>query len=186
MDVDSGIENMEVEETDRKEFEPADCNRVSSSNEGSAEQVLVTIGRVLCVSWNEQIEGTISLSSNVVTGSENENPDYQDLISQSMMEVLCQFANGDNPFQGLLISTSGAPDDSPNSPDIPSIPLNLLPQSSNYQENSLKQTDGLSYLMNCYARVAQEERNHPKVSLHLQLFVILYVNYNLYIIFSII
>lgn len=166
MDVDSGIENMEVEENDRKEIEMADVSRVSNSNEASLEQVTLAVGRVLCVSWNEQTEDAIYLSRNAVATNEDvQEPDYPDLVSQSLMDVLCQFANGDNPLQGLSVSTSGAPDDSPSSPGAPHNPVNLppLPQCSNSQESAPKQTDGLCYLMSCYSRVAVEERNHPKV-----------------------
>lgn len=167
MDVDSGIENMEVEESDRREMEATDTNRVSSVNEASTEQVTATVGRVLCVSWDKQTEDAIYLSeNNVLPNNESQEPDYPDLISQSLMEVLLQFANGENPLQGLSVSLSGILDDSPSSPGAPHTPINLppLPQSSGNQETSSKQTDGLCYLMSCYSRVAVEERNHPKVN----------------------
>lgn len=169
MDVDSGIENMEVEDADRKEFETTEISRVSSSNDGCMEQVVNTIGRILCVSWNEPAEGTIFLSSNsILNNVKIQEPDYQDLISQSIMEVLCQFASGENPLQGVLCIATGCHDDSPSSPD-PHNSVNTppLPQNSNDQESVPKQSDGLYYLMNCYSRVALEERNHPKVYLHI-------------------
>lgn len=167
MDVDSGIENMEVEESDRRETETTDTNRTSSINEATTEQVMSTVGRVLCVSWDKQLEDAIYLSgNNVLPNAESQEPDYPDLISQSLMEVLSQFANGENPLQGLSVSSSGILDDSPSSPGAPHTPINLppLPQSSSNQEASFKQTDGLWYLMSCYSRVAVEERNHPKVN----------------------
>lgn len=165
MDVDSGIENMEVEENDRKETETTDA-RASNSNEANSEQVTSTVGRVLCVSWDKQTEDAIYLPENTVSpNNESQEPDYPDLISQSLMEVLSQFSNGNNPLQGLSVSSSGVLDDSPSSPGAPHTPINLppLPSSSN-QESLPKQTDGLFYLMSCYSRVAVEERNHPKVN----------------------
>ncbi|KAK6628131.1 hypothetical protein RUM44_010614 [Polyplax serrata] len=162
MDVDSGIENMEVEESDRKEFDTSESNRISGSNERTVEQVLATISKILYVSWDERTKGTILLpSNNVLKNSTNQEPDYPDLISQSIMEVLWQFASGENPLQGLLLNTTDTHDTSPSSPDVPHAPVNLPPTSHN-QENLQKPSDGLYYLMTCYARVAMEERNHPK------------------------
>lgn len=168
MDVDSGIENMEVEECDRKENEMSDMNRVSSSNETSFEQVIAAMGRVLCGSWNEDTDETLHLSKNVTADNEESvEPDYQDIISQSLMEILHQFADGDdNPLKALSVSSTAATSDSPSSPSASQNAVNLtpLPQSSVNQESIPKQNVGLHYLMNCYSRVAIEERNHPKVS----------------------
>lgn len=166
LDVDSGIENMEVEESERKEFENTEINRVSSSNEGNTEKVVTTISRILCVSWNEQNEGTVLLpANNVLFNTDALNPDYQDLISQSLMEILCQFASGLDPLHGVPQNVITPNDVSPSSPDLPSTPVNstCLPDNCYNQNNITKQTDGLYYLMNCYSRVSLEERNHPKV-----------------------
>ena len=104
----------------------------------------------------------------------------QDLISQALMEVLAQFGRGENPMRDLapVGMSQGTPDnlDSPgvssSSPaplspllspvvTLPHHPMAMMSQSSDALQNSHARI--LLYLMECYARVAVEERNHPKV-----------------------
>ena len=101
------------------------------------------------------------------------------------MEVLAQFGRGENPLRDLApggMCTQGTPDnlDSPgvssSSPaplspllspvvTLPHHPMAIMCQASDTLQNSHARI--LLYLMECYARVAVEERNHPKVSSNL-------------------
>lgn len=105
----------------------------------------------------------------------------QDLISQALMEVLSQFGRGENPLQDLApcgpcsqttpdnLDSPGVSSSSPVplspllSPvvSLPHNPVTSVPTASDTQQNI--HTQSLMYLMDCYARVAVEERNHPKV-----------------------
>ncbi|XP_066992504.2 ubiquitin conjugation factor E4 B isoform X2 [Anabrus simplex] len=176
VDVDSGIENMEVEESDRKE-----TGTSSSCTEVSEEQVHSAVSRVLCVSWREKTEGTIFLPETASAFNEllqdgQVTLDVQDLVSQALMEVLSQFGRGENPLQDLVCVAPGAsstPDnlDSPTSPVAVSpllSPVVTLPHypmgSTSTETQQTVHTRSLMYLVDCYARVAVEERNHPKRS----------------------
>lgn len=74
------------------------------------------------------------------------------------MEVMCQIASGENPLPSPLTCTT--PDESNE---------NIAEASSSSQNPSVSlpsstlATTGLAYLTNSYARVANEERNSPKV-----------------------
>lgn len=74
------------------------------------------------------------------------------------MEVMCQIASGENPMPSPL--TCSTPDDSSENITEPSSSHN---STSTLTSPSLA-TTGLAYLTDCYARVANEERNNPKVS----------------------
>jgi len=106
---------------------------------------------------------------------------HQDLISQALMEVLSQFGRGENPLQDLApcrpcsqttpdnLDSPGVSSSSPVplspllSPvvSLPHNPVTSVPTASDTHQNI--HTQSLMYLMDCYARVAVEERNHPKV-----------------------
>ncbi|XP_046673336.1 ubiquitin conjugation factor E4 B isoform X1 [Homalodisca vitripennis] len=160
VDVDSGIENMEVEES--KEVTQ---NRTSSTSDSTEDQVQATISRVLCVSWSQgnQSDSSIFLPETAAGMSQRKQegdgtPDTQDLISQSLMEVMCQIASGENPMPSPL--TCSTPDDSNE---------NIAEASSSQNNTSTVPppslaTTGLTYLTDTYARVANEERNNPKRS----------------------
>ena len=72
----------------------------------------------------------------------------QDLVSQSLMEAMCQIASGENPVPSpVMCSSPDGMDEATESAPTPSLA-----------------TTGLSYLTESYARVAAEERNQPKVN----------------------
>jgi hypothetical protein len=97
------------------------------------------------------------------------------------MEVLSQFGRGENPLQDLApcvpcsqttpdnldspgVSSSSPAPLSPLLSPVVSLPHNhvtAVPPASDTHQNI--HTRSLMYLMDCYARVAVEERNHPKV-----------------------
>jgi ubiquitin conjugation factor E4 B len=97
------------------------------------------------------------------------------------MEVLLKFGRGENPLQDLApcgpcsqttpdnldspgVSSSSPAPLSPLLSPVVSLPHNsvtVVPPASDTHQNI--HTQSLMYLMDCYARVAVEERNHPKV-----------------------
>lgn len=165
IDVDSGIENMEVEESDRKEATPR-SRTTSSSTEVSLDQVHSVISRVLCVSWKESTEGFIFLPDTAKTVQEQKQMDSSDIISEALMEVLYMFSRDEDPLKEITMDVSLSLEDSPNSQTSPLLsPIMTLPNSPLpviFSEKS--QPKSLVYLMDCYTRVAIEERNHPKRS----------------------
>ncbi|KAJ9575045.1 hypothetical protein L9F63_007780, partial [Diploptera punctata] len=146
--------------TDRKDA-GARQRTSSSCTEVTEEQVQAAVSRVLCVTWKEQNESAIylpetaSVLSSVV--QERNSIDVQDLINQALMEVLAQFGRGENPLRDLApggMASQGTPDNL----DSPGVSSSI--------SDTLQSAHGriLLYLMECYARVAVEERNHPKRS----------------------
>jgi ubiquitin conjugation factor E4 B len=97
------------------------------------------------------------------------------------MEVLSQFGRGENPLRDLapcgpcnqttpnnldspgVGSSSPAPLSPMLSPvvTLPQHPMTVVPLAADTQQGIHAQS--LMYLMDCYARVTVEERNHPKV-----------------------
>lgn len=172
VDVDSGFENMEVDESDNKKEATRRQRTVSSSAEVTEDVVLSTISRVLCVSWTDRSEATVFLphTAEAVKEARQEDPampvNVQDLVSQALMEVLDQFASGENPLT-YHSSESPAPSSSASTSTAASTSRE---QSAETKEPSAlhlvqaKASNGLNYLFDCYARVAVEERNQPKRS----------------------
>ncbi|XP_029674814.1 ubiquitin conjugation factor E4 B-like isoform X2 [Formica exsecta] len=169
LDVDSGIETMEVEESDRKDSIPR-SRTTSSSIEVTTDHIHVVISRVLCISWKSPIEGSIFLPQTAAYTQTQRQLDFSDIINQALMEVLCIFSRGENPLKDITVDMSSDREDSPNSQaspllspvvalpsyQLPTIPLPIGDKSS--------QPKSLTYLLDCYSRIAIEERNHPKRS----------------------
>ncbi|KAJ1522043.1 hypothetical protein ONE63_002360 [Megalurothrips usitatus] len=162
VDVDSGFENMEVDESDNKRDTTRRQRTVSSSAEVTEDVVLSTISRVMCISWTERTEDTLFLphTAEAMRVARQEDPampvNVQDLISQALMEILDQFSNGENPVVY-------------HRPDSPVVPPPSFPKAVSREPTQLhlvqnKASNGLHYLLDCYARVGVEERNQPKRS----------------------
>uniref|UniRef100_A0A0V0G5H1 Ubiquitin conjugation factor E4 B n=1 Tax=Triatoma dimidiata TaxID=72491 RepID=A0A0V0G5H1_TRIDM len=155
LDVDSGIENMEVEEPKESRV-----RTISTGSEVTEEFLQGVIARVLCVSWTEQSESTIYLPQTAAVITERQlegiNTDLQDLISQCLMEVTCQIASGENPLPSPMLCSSPS-DEGPSNVEMQPAPP-PTPQPPSHASTTL------TYLTECYARVAVEERNHPKKS----------------------
>ena len=141
----------------------------SSSNEITVEQIHAIISRVLCVSWKEPTEKTIFLPETSSTCKSYKVEDFGDIVSQALMEVLYMFARGDDPLKEMAINTPSDREDSPHSEASPLLsPVAAVGPSSstswiNLPSCSKPQPKSFDYLMDCYSRVAVEERNHPKV-----------------------
>uniref|UniRef100_H3DCI3 Ubiquitin conjugation factor E4 B n=1 Tax=Tetraodon nigroviridis TaxID=99883 RepID=H3DCI3_TETNG len=120
VDVDSGIENMEVEESDRREKRNLTEKEPSTNSDVSEEQALQLICRILRVSWKEQDRDVIYLPSLAIEFHQNPKAvfsDFKDLIGQILMEVLMMSTHLriHNPFASLTatsepIATARSPD----------------------------------------------------------------------------
>lgn len=81
------------------------------------------------------------------------------------MEVLDQFASGENP---LIYHSSESPASSSAASTSASASTSKEQSIESKEPSALhlvqaKASNGLNYLFDCYARVAVEERNQPKV-----------------------
>ncbi|XP_058265494.1 ubiquitin conjugation factor E4 B isoform X2 [Hemibagrus wyckioides] len=130
VDVDSGIENMEVEDSDRREKRNLAEKDSSSNPDVSEEQALQLICKILRVSWKEQDRDVIFLPSLAAEFQQNPKDvysDFKDLIGQILMEVLMMSTQSRdcNPFASLTATSQ--PITAAKSPDRH---LTLVPPSS--------------------------------------------------------
>uniref|UniRef100_A0AAY4C646 Ubiquitin conjugation factor E4 B n=1 Tax=Denticeps clupeoides TaxID=299321 RepID=A0AAY4C646_9TELE len=133
VDVDSGIENMEVEDGDRREKRNLVEKESSTNPDVSEEQALQLICKILRVSWKEQDRDTIflpGLASEFHQNSLKEefrSVEFCDLIGQILMEVLLMSSQSrlSNPFASLTATSQ--PIVAAKSPDHH---LTLAPSSS--------------------------------------------------------
>ncbi|MEJ1272455.1 ubiquitination factor E4B [Cricetulus griseus] len=111
VDVDSGIENMEVDENDRREKRSLSDKEPSSCPEVSEEQALQLVCKIFRVSWKDRDRDVIFLSS--LSAQFKQNPkeavfsDFKDLIGQILMEVLMMSTQtrDENPFASLTATS---------------------------------------------------------------------------------
>lgn len=117
------------------------------------------------------MEGSIFLPQTAVYVQKQRQIDALDIINHAVMEVLHMFSRGEDPLKDIAIDMSSDREDSPNSQaspllspvvalpsyELPTIPLPIGSKSS--------QPKSLIYLLDCYSRIAVEERNHPKVDI---------------------
>lgn len=162
-----------MEEVDSRKDTPRQ-RTVSSSSEITEEQLHATISRVLQCSFKEPSDRYIYLPQVAEFFKQLPTTSLQDITSQCFMEILFEFANGSNPFSGLLLgenndtsslnsfSVSPTQNLSPSPSPVNTCPIPLLPLKG--METNNPQSVALNYLLECYARVAVEERNHPKRS----------------------
>ncbi|KAF5301989.1 hypothetical protein FQA39_LY19071 [Lamprigera yunnana] len=174
-DIDSGIENMEVDESDTKK--DLSRHRTTSSTEMTEDQLYVSISRVLGCSYKESSDRMLYLADSAESLNKSTSLSTTDLISQSLMEILFHIAAGKNPFKDLLqnsdqgdtnsvnsFSISPTQNLSPSASPVFNCPVPTLPLVNTECPEASPQTIALNYLMESYARVSVEERNHPKKS----------------------
>ncbi|XP_051734968.1 ubiquitin conjugation factor E4 B isoform X2 [Ctenopharyngodon idella] len=130
VDVDSGIENMEVDDSDRREKRNLAEKDSSSNPDVSEEQALQLICKILRVSWKEQDRDVIFLPSLAAEFQKNPRDvysDFKDLIGQILMEALMMSTRSRdcNPFASLTATSQ--PITAARSPDRH---LTLIPPSS--------------------------------------------------------
>ncbi|XP_050765299.1 ubiquitin conjugation factor E4 B isoform X4 [Gymnogyps californianus] len=110
VDVDSGIENMEVDENDRREKRSLTDKEPLSGSEVSEEQALQLVCKIFRVSWKDRDRDVIFLNS--LSAQFKHNPkevfsDFKDLIGQILMEVLMMSTQSrdENPFASLTATS---------------------------------------------------------------------------------
>ncbi|XP_053547130.1 ubiquitin conjugation factor E4 B [Bombina bombina] len=110
VDVDSGIENMEVDENDRREKRSLIDKEPSTGSEVSEEQSLQLVCKIFRVSWKDRDRDVIflrSLSSQFSRNPKEVFSNFKDLIGQILMEVLMisTQTKDDNPFASLTATS---------------------------------------------------------------------------------
>lgn len=156
MDVDSGIETMEVDETETK-YDVKRRREVGA--EANEEQMLSAIRSIFLVSWKESSSDTLHLPQ--LRDSVDEGCiDYKDLVNETVMEVLLKIReSSDNPILKLRTASPRKPGSSPKTSLAPSLQLR---REFKYEPEKCKDTDLINYLLDSYDRVAIEERTAPK------------------------
>ncbi|XP_038076555.1 ubiquitin conjugation factor E4 B-like [Patiria miniata] len=164
MDVDSGIENPELEETVKKGKKPSAEKKCLSEAE-----LLQVVSRVFHVSWKEQGRDVVylpGLATEFAEEPEQVFSNTDDLINQVLMEVLTQHACTGNPFANLsattppAVSTAGGHSPQSSSQQTSTSPSSAGDQCSGQPANP--EPEMLSYLLQCYQRIRNEERTAPK------------------------
>ncbi|XP_020637875.3 ubiquitin conjugation factor E4 B isoform X1 [Pogona vitticeps] len=110
VDVDSGIENMEVDENDRREKRSLTDKEPLSGSEISEEQAVQLVCKIFRVSWKDRDRDVIFLTSLSEQFSQNPKEvfsDFKDLIGQILMEVLMMSTQSreENPFASLTATS---------------------------------------------------------------------------------
>ncbi|XP_077458565.1 ubiquitin conjugation factor E4 B isoform X1 [Stigmatopora argus] len=110
VDVDSGIENMEVEDSDRRDKRSLTEKETSTNSDVSEDQAQQLICKILRVSWKEQHRDVIflpSLAAEFQCNLKDVYSDPKDLISQILMEVLMMSTQSpvQNPFASLTATS---------------------------------------------------------------------------------
>lgn len=177
-DIDSGFENMEVDEAENTTVkkDAARQRTTSSTSEMSEEQLRATIARVLHSTFTDTSSETrLYLPETAKSLQENPSVRLSALISNTIQEVLAISTTGVDPFVNLKPeepesspSFTGSPTlNSPSVSPAGSCPIPLLtmrPPESSRPVNIHPAELSLNFLMDSYNRVAIEERNHPKKS----------------------
>ncbi|XP_069804391.1 ubiquitin conjugation factor E4 B isoform X3 [Dendropsophus ebraccatus] len=193
VDVDSGIENMEVDESDRREKRSLTDKESSSGSEVSEEQSLQLVCKIFRVSWKDRDRDVVFLRS--LSTQFRQNPkevfsNFKDLIGQILMEVLMMSTQSkdDNPFASLtatsqpiattrmpektlLLNSGSTPGTSPMFCNSGSFGASSLSSAASSTEScgdhftieACKETEMLNYLIECFDRVGIEERKAPKM-----------------------
>ncbi|XP_064611043.1 ubiquitin conjugation factor E4 B-like [Liolophura sinensis] len=172
VDVDSGIETMEVDDV---EVRPAESKRkrdVSIGSEATEEQILTSLCRVFLVNWREQNQESFYLPV-LAQAAQSEPVEFRELIQQILMEVLHLIEQSeDNPLCSLKLrvqALSPMPGYGTVHPSPKGISPLLSPQqpprdTTRASVLHCKEVDMVTYLLDCYRRVAIEERVAPKRS----------------------
>ncbi|XP_074654460.1 ubiquitin conjugation factor E4 B-like [Tubulanus polymorphus] len=165
MDVDSGIETMEVDEMETKP-ESKRKRETSVGSEATEEQVLNTVSRIFQVSWKEPSLDCVYLPqlAEVFQSSEGHR-NYGDLLSQILMEALLQIHCGQNPFTKVKENKklSASPMKYGSSPSSGFLSgNNSRPFNEHFTPEKCLESELLAYLLESYERVYIEERTAPK------------------------
>ncbi|KAK6965612.1 ubiquitin conjugation factor E4 B [Biomphalaria glabrata] len=159
IDVDSGIETMEVEEHP----EPKRKRNISVGSEASEDQVKRSLCRVFCISWEElnSTQNVLYLReiADVAATSTTKFSDLRDFVNQIIMEAIIK-------LQETTTDSSHGETKLPHSNEIGcwqgTSYHSFREFSSKITVNSSAELSILKYLIDCYDRVALEEKNSPK------------------------
>ncbi|XP_075459669.1 ubiquitin conjugation factor E4 B isoform X4 [Ascaphus truei] len=193
VDVDSGIENMEVDENDRRDKRSLADKEPSAGSEVSEEQSLQLVCKIFRVSWKDRDRDVIflrSLSSQFKQNPKEVYSNFKDLIGQILMEVLMMSTQSkdDNPFasltatsqpiattripdRSLMLNSASNPGTSPmfcnsgtfSAGSVSSGTSSTESCSDHFTIETCKETEMLNYLIECFDRVGIEERKAPKM-----------------------
>ncbi|CAG9829014.1 unnamed protein product [Diabrotica balteata] len=177
-DIDSGFENMEVDDIDTQKKD-LHKKQTTTSTELTLQQLHSSVARVLLSSFKEPSETRLYLPETAKFLQENQNISTRDLASNAIMEILFKIVTEQNPFQNLsqvtsdmcetgsLGSFSASPSNlSPSSasPAMGSYPVAPITLNSRSKTTQDSMTVAINFLMDSYNRVGVEERNNPKKS----------------------
>ncbi|XP_033104653.1 ubiquitin conjugation factor E4 B-like [Anneissia japonica] len=152
MDVDSGIENPEMEELEKKEKMSKELSTTSQEN------MISIICRIFRVSYKEPQEGTFflqELSADYQADPIQFYQSFEDLISQILMEVLVSHASGDKENESKLTQILSKNYDTV-PPGFTAIPEETL-QMSQGRESQI-----ITYLLETFNLINVEERTLGK------------------------
>jgi len=173
-DIDSGIENMEVDEVERRESLKRQ-RESSSSSDGtvltSNPIVMVTpaiedslfqiISRIFCVEWrnNEMNSQAFRLEFD----ESFDQTSYHNLIQMILMDTISQIINSCDYENALKIYNHLKPikKSSENSIPITSTANNEISFPKPIFQNKEKSVLALCYILECYVRVSTEEKTSP-------------------------
>ncbi|XP_045476375.1 ubiquitin conjugation factor E4 B isoform X2 [Harmonia axyridis] len=174
-DIDSGFENMEVDESDiRKERKRA------SSIELTDDQLCNTVARILGATYRLDLKSRLYLPQTAEMLAQSQSPRISELISMSIMEVLVMIREGEDPFQEVSMDVNTADNGecssmksfsasptlnlSPSPSPVSSCPISVPPVQGGYCDENTRTGRALNFILDSYARVGVEERNHPRKS----------------------
>uniref|UniRef100_A0A8C4QBJ8 Ubiquitin conjugation factor E4 B n=1 Tax=Eptatretus burgeri TaxID=7764 RepID=A0A8C4QBJ8_EPTBU len=184
MDVDSGIENMEVEESERREKRSTTkvISLLRERGENTPEQLLQLTCRILRVSCDHPGRDLIFLPGLEPDFSLQPPGDCKDMIGQILMEVLIMRSRPlvENPFASIAAGssfpiTATSPCNIPGSSACGGAELaastsssaggscvTLEARSDRFSIEVCRETEMLNYLIECFDRASMEERDCPK------------------------
>ncbi|XP_014666719.1 PREDICTED: ubiquitin conjugation factor E4 B-like [Priapulus caudatus] len=173
LDVDSGIETMEVDDVE-KQGTPKRHRETSTSSDIGDDQVLITLARIFRVSWTDTgSPDTLCVLQLAESLAENANEDYKDRINQFVMEVMILLSISDsNPLAALKppeVHNAIVYGTSPVKSYLPLVSPGDNVKTSGNDDSVSKlptpeatDTQMIRYLTACYDRVALEERMAPR------------------------
>lgn len=161
VDVDSGIETMEVEECEGPNIKRK--RDFSIGSEATDEQVKSALRRIFLATWEEGSEEFLCIKE-LEQAAEGAGGQYSDLVNQMVMEMILRIVDGEsNPIASLKPPTVAYG----SSPHNTSYMVEATPKrefSERFQAEPSKELDLLNYLLDCYERISTEERTAPKRS----------------------
>ncbi|RUS76022.1 hypothetical protein EGW08_016227, partial [Elysia chlorotica] len=172
LDVDSGIETMEVDDPEPKRKRISSpgivesCYNISSGSEATEDQVKKALCRVFAVSWSEDLSKSDKILylqelAHLAATSLTQPLDLQDLINQMVMEAV--FVIQDSP--PALTATEQQSSDAPASGFWKDKTYHSRREfSANVTVRPSTDLTLLSYLIDCYERISVEEKHAPKRS----------------------